>query len=89
MKAFDMVDWGFLLDTLAVFHVPLKVIHWIKACLTTPKFSISINGELAGFFSGKRGLRQGNPMSMEVLSKLLAKHIMDTLTSNIIGGVTK
>ena len=57
MKAFDMVDWGFLLDTLAAFQFPLKVINWIKACLTTHKFSISINGELAGFFSGKRGLR--------------------------------
>ncbi|KAK3221970.1 hypothetical protein Dsin_008995 [Dipteronia sinensis] len=58
---------------------------WIKACLTTPKFSISFNGELAGFFSGKRGLRQGDPMSpylfvisMEVLSKILAKCIEDS-----------
>ncbi|KAK2653191.1 hypothetical protein Ddye_013047 [Dipteronia dyeriana] len=53
MKAFDMVDWGFLLETLTVFHFPSKIITWIKACLTTPKFSISINGELAGFFTGK------------------------------------
>ncbi|KAK3204566.1 hypothetical protein Dsin_018612 [Dipteronia sinensis] len=51
MKAFDMVDWGFLLETLATFHFPHKVIIWIKACLTTPKFSISVKGELAGFFS--------------------------------------
>ncbi|KAI9195320.1 hypothetical protein LWI28_013769 [Acer negundo] len=63
MKAFDMVDWVFLLDTLAAFQFPLKVINWIRVCLTTPKFSISINGELAGFFSGKRGLRQGDSMS--------------------------
>ncbi|KAK3229982.1 hypothetical protein Dsin_001863 [Dipteronia sinensis] len=85
MKAFDMVDWGFLLETLAAFHFPPKVIIWIKACLTTPKFSISINGELASFFSRKRGLRQGDPMSpylfviaMEVLSKILAKRIEDS-----------
>ncbi|KAK3198379.1 hypothetical protein Dsin_021794 [Dipteronia sinensis] len=56
IKAFDMVDWGFLLETLAAFHFPHKVITWIKACLTTLKFSISFNGELANFFSGKRGL---------------------------------
>ncbi|KAK3229962.1 hypothetical protein Dsin_001843 [Dipteronia sinensis] len=85
MKAFDMVHWGFLLETLAAFHFPPKVIMWIKACLTTPKFSISINRELAGFFFGKRGLRQGDPMSpylfvvaMGVLSKILAKHIEDS-----------
>ncbi|KAK3193257.1 hypothetical protein Dsin_024567 [Dipteronia sinensis] len=84
-KAFDMVNWGFLLETLAAFHFPPKVIMWIKACLTTPKFSIFINGELAGFFSRKRGLRQWGPMSpylfvisMEDLSKILAKRIEDS-----------
>ncbi|KAK2655058.1 hypothetical protein Ddye_008110 [Dipteronia dyeriana] len=85
MKAFGMVDWGFLLETLAAFHFPPKIITWIKACLTTLKFSISINGELASFFSRKRGLRQEDPMSqylfvivMEVLSKILTKRITDS-----------
>ncbi|KAK3193362.1 hypothetical protein Dsin_024672 [Dipteronia sinensis] len=63
MKAFDMVDWGFLLETLAAFDFPPKFIMWIKVFLTTHKFSISFNGELTGFFSEKRGICQGDPMS--------------------------
>ncbi|KAK3189469.1 hypothetical protein Dsin_029030 [Dipteronia sinensis] len=85
MKAFNTVEWDFLLETLAAFRVPSKVINSIKVCITTLKFSISINGELAGFFHSKRGLRQGDHMSsylfvidMEVLTKLLAKHIQDS-----------
>ncbi|XP_022019023.1 uncharacterized protein LOC110919054 [Helianthus annuus] len=56
------------------------MVAWIMACVTTVSYSVSVNGELRGYFSGKRGLCQGDPMSpylftliMEVLSLMLQK----------------
>ncbi|KAL0310172.1 UNVERIFIED_CONTAM: hypothetical protein Scaly_2954200 [Sesamum calycinum] len=62
-KAYDMVDWDYLLAVLHLFKFPDRFIVWVEQCITTASFSISLNGAIHGFFTSTRGLRQGDPMS--------------------------
>ncbi|KAL0445011.1 UNVERIFIED_CONTAM: LINE-1 retrotransposable element O protein [Sesamum latifolium] len=62
-KAYDSVEWDFLLEGLKVFNFPHKFIAWIEQCVTTASFSVSLNGAIYCFFQSARGLRQGDPMS--------------------------
>lgn len=62
--------------------MPDKFVNWVRQSIINPSYSISINGSLAGFFKGKKGLRQGNPLSpypsviaMEILTKLMNKEV--------------
>ena len=77
-KAFDSVQWPFLLNTLRALGIPGKFIHWISLCITT-SFSVKINGELAGYFQSKRGLRQGCSLSayLFVISMILLSKMLD------------
>ena len=79
-KAFDTVCWDFVIKVLEAQQFPPMFVAWISECISSPRFSVAINGELAGFFQGKKGLRQGDSISpylfimlMEVLSLLLNK----------------
>lgn len=39
------------------------MVQWIMECVSSPSYSVLINGEVEGFFKGSRGLRQGDPIS--------------------------
>ncbi|CAH9115366.1 unnamed protein product [Cuscuta europaea] len=62
-KAYDTISWDFLQNALQGLGFPEKFIAWIMECVTTASFSVSLNGLLYGHFKGKRGIRQGDPMS--------------------------
>ncbi|CAN1848748.1 LINE-1 reverse transcriptase homolog, partial [Linum perenne] len=74
-KAYDHVNWGCLIQTLEAMNFPPRWVDWMWSCISSPFFSVLVNGESKGYFKSERGLRQGDSLSpflftcvMEVLS---------------------
>lgn len=79
-KAYDMVSWEFIAESLEGYSFPRAFIAIVMKCVASTKFPIKVNGEGHGYFEGRRGLRQGDPMSpllfvlvMEYFSRTLKK----------------
>lgn len=64
---FDSVSWTLIFHILEAFNLPIRFRTWVSNCITTPKFSISINGVSLfwkGLFPSPKGLRQGDPLPL-------------------------
>ncbi|KAL2498245.1 Uncharacterized protein Adt_23795 [Abeliophyllum distichum] len=62
-KAYDRLDWGFLISVLEGFGFDAIWIDRIRRCISECHFSILLNGRPCGFFPSSRGLRQDDPIS--------------------------
>lgn len=72
------------MKVLNAFGFNQKICNWIEAIPLSAKLSISVNGKASGYFSCKRGVRQGDPLSLllfclteEVLSRGISKLVND------------
>jgi hypothetical protein len=83
-KAYDHVNWDFLLHILQKCGFGEKWRNWIGFCICTVRYSVLVNGEPAGYFSSSRGIRQGDP-----LSPLLFVLVMEALSSMMVEAETR
>ena len=62
-KAFDSIEWNYLLETLRLFNFGLDIQNWIKLFYNNVTSCVLNNGHASTFFSLQRGVRQGCPLS--------------------------
>jgi hypothetical protein len=62
-KAYDHINWKFLLYMLRRCGFGEKRCSWIEHYISSLCFSILVNGTLSNFCGSYCGLRQGDPLS--------------------------
>ena len=62
-KAFDTIEWHYLEKALTHFNFGPNFLHWFKILHTDISSCVLNNGHASRFFSIKRGVRQGCPLS--------------------------
>jgi hypothetical protein len=93
-KAYNHVNWEFLLYMLQRYGFGERWRAWIKFCVSTIKFSILVNGAPTGFLQSSPGIMQGDPLSpllfvvvMEALSRMLNASMLQGLLSGFSVGI--
>lgn len=62
-KAFDRVNWSFMLSTLKHIGLGDSMVNWISAVYATPTARVRVNGVMSEAFQISNGTRQGCPLS--------------------------
>ena len=81
-KAFDRVNWDFLLKVLERMNFGPKFMCFVKTMYTNVSCQISNNGHLSRKITLKRGVRQGCPLS-PLLYCIVAETLVNLIRQNL------
>jgi mannosylglycoprotein endo-beta-mannosidase len=90
-KTFDRLEWNFIIEALVCKWLQDHLINLIHACVSSPIFSVVINGQPFAKFRGNRGIRQGCPLSpyLFVLAiNELSIAMQEAMSNNCFSGIT-
>ncbi|KAL6525382.1 hypothetical protein OROHE_015689 [Orobanche hederae] len=62
-KAYDSIEWEFLLTLMERMNFPGKWRKWVRECISTASANVLVNGSPSVEFQLERGVRQGDPLS--------------------------
>ena len=89
-KAYDRLEWHFIMDVLELYRLPPSLIKLIMSCVSSSSISVLLNGGKLEPFHPFRGIRQGDPLSpylfimcMEVLGFLISRRCEENLWDSI------
>ncbi|XP_057808675.1 uncharacterized protein LOC131023144 [Salvia miltiorrhiza] len=81
-KAFDTLNWDFLINVLKVLGFQQRFVDWINVILHSARISILCNGNSWGYFACSRGVRQGDPLSPILFG--IAEDVLSCLFQNCV-----
>lgn len=90
-KAFDTVNWNFLLEVMEYMNFDQKWCRWIQALLHSVRISVLVNGIPSKEFAPLRGLRQGDPISpllFNIVGQVLSSMISTAAKKGIFKGIS-
>jgi hypothetical protein len=87
-KAFDSVDWNFMMKVLKAFGFGPSICQWVQTFYMNIKSCVIVNGHVTPWFLIGRGCRQGDPISPYLF--LLCVEILGIMVreNEVIRGIT-
>ena len=87
-KAFDSIEWNYLVSCLKAFQFGPDFIRWVKTLYKNVQSCVINNGLTTDYFALERGVRQGDPLSPYLFVVVVETLAMAIRQNTAIKGIT-